>query len=237
MYFLKFSFAALFLSSQVFAQGFDSRSCLDAEYKTEITHEGKFFGLIKNDLKIEKSHCHIKVTYKNILETVWNIDLCREPIHMKITSKGSQSVYKREGKTCDTKKSDYCRYWNELDGIIQDHGLIFAKGDREDLNSPHGQTYCVNLLLKKYLAKGFLFSKYSENVDIFSDENESCAIPESEENKVQPVSSANTQTEMVNPEEKTDESFEKAADGMIGEEPQSGPSLKPAPAESIEKKF
>ena len=51
MYFLKFSFVALLLSSQVFAQGFDSRSCLDAEYKTEISHQGKFFGLIKNDLK------------------------------------------------------------------------------------------------------------------------------------------------------------------------------------------
>lgn len=236
MYFLKFSFVALWLSSQVFAQGFDSRSCLDAEYKTEISHQGKFFGLIKNDLKIEKSHCHIKVTYKKILETVWDIDLCREPIHMKITSKGSQSVYKRDGKTCDTNKSDYCRYWQELDGIIQDHGLIFAEGDREDLNSAHGQTYCVNLLLKKYLAKGFLFSKYSENVDIFADENESCAIPDSS-NSTQDTQSLNAQSDVNRTEERTEETFEKTADDMIGEKPQAGPSFKPAPAENIEKKF
>ena len=165
MLFLKFSLV-FFISFHAWSSGFTSRDCIQGDFSTSINHEGKFFGLIKNDLKIEKAQCNITITYKKILETSWEIDICREPIHMKVQSKGSQSVYKRDG-SCEGESSDYCEYLKDLISIIQDHGLIFAQGDREDFTSSHGQTYCTYRLLDLYLSDGKLFSKYSENVNIF----------------------------------------------------------------------
>lgn len=157
------------LNSNAFAQKFNSKQCLDAKFNTSIKNEGKFFGLIKNDLTIKKSQCIINVTYKNILETNWLIDICREPIHIKVTSKGSQSVYKRI-ETCDQNKNqDYCTFWRELNETLQDYGLIFAAGERENLQSSHGQTYCTYLLIKRYLEDGYLFSKYDLPKNIFGE--------------------------------------------------------------------
>ena len=165
----KFSLLFLLLSSNVYAQKFNSKQCLDSKFKTSIKNEGKFFGLVKNDLSIDKTQCIINVTYKNILETNWLIDICREPIHIKVTSKGNQSVYKMVDDCEKNKNQDYCTYQSELNETLQDYGLIFAKGERENLQTPHGQTYCTYLLIKKYLEDGFLFSKYDIPQNIFND--------------------------------------------------------------------
>jgi len=50
---------------------------------------------------------------------------------------------------------------------IADDGLIFAEGDRDNLSSQHGQTFCSYLLLKKYLNDSTVFSRYIEVPDIF----------------------------------------------------------------------
>lgn len=147
-------------------QKFTSDQCLKSVFKTEVTHSGKFFGLIENNLKIEKDNCQILLSFKNILTTQWNIDICREPIHMKVTSKGSQNVYKRRGD-CSGRSSDYCSYWQDLDETIQDYGLIFAEGARENLDSDHGKVYCAYLLVNKYLKTGHLFSKFEKSVGLF----------------------------------------------------------------------
>ncbi len=157
----------LFISSTAFGQKFTSKQCLDAKFETSIKHEGKFFGLIKNNLKIEKSQCIVEIKFKNILETKWLIDICREPIHIKVTSKGSQSVYKRSEKCEKSNKSDYCSFYIELYDTLQDYGLIFAEGERENLSTSHGQTYCTFLLLKRYLHDGYLFSKYDLPKNLF----------------------------------------------------------------------
>lgn len=175
MLFLKSSFI-LFFSISAFAANVSSKDCVKSDFQTAVTHEGKFFGLIKNDLAIVKKQCQINITYKKILETEWEVDICREPIHMKVTSKASQSVYKRKG-TCDAKESDYCHYLEDLITIIQDHGLIFAEGDREDFSSSHGQTYCTYMLLKRYLVEGRLFSKYDDNVRVFDSTSNQTSRP------------------------------------------------------------
>jgi hypothetical protein len=53
--------------------------------------------------------------------------------------------------------------------VIQDDGLIFAEGDRDNLYSDHGRTYCSYLLLKKYLNESVIFSRYTEVPDIFTE--------------------------------------------------------------------
>lgn len=178
MQWFKYSLIIMLLGSSVYSHAakFTSKSCLDAKLSTKIEHKGKFFGLLENRITIEKHKCLVKVTFKGILETVWKIDVCREPIHMKVTSKGSQDVYKRNKKCEKSTKSDYCYYRNELMEDIQDHGLIFATGDREDLSQSHGKAYCAFLLLQRYLDDGIIFSTYETPRNIYKTQT-ACAVP------------------------------------------------------------
>ena len=43
--------------------------------------------------------------------------------------------------------------------VLQDEGLIFAKGSRENLESDHGKVYCAFLLLKKYFKSNEAFNR------------------------------------------------------------------------------
>lgn len=173
----------LFSGSLWAREKFTSQECLEAKYKTTVVHRGKYFGLLESKLNIDKSECIIEIKHKSILEDTWLIDICREPIHLKVTSKGSQEVYKRLAKCERSDQLEFCQSARELLGILQDHGLIFAKGERESLGTAHGQVHCVVLLLKKYLNEGILFSKYSHTaIDLFSDEpKEACEIPQKKE--------------------------------------------------------
>ena len=87
---------------------FTSLECLQSSFSNSVKNEGKFFGLLKNNLKVKKSKCYIEVSFKGILETIWSIDICREPIHIKVKSKGSQSVYKRANRCEECDKTDFC---------------------------------------------------------------------------------------------------------------------------------
>ena len=61
-------------------------------------------------------------------------------------------------------ESDYCKEMNKLFLTIQDDGLIFASGDKEDLSSSHGRVNCTNRLLSTYLKKGMVLSKERRRV-------------------------------------------------------------------------
>ena len=139
---------------------FTAKECLEASFDSDIQAEGQLFGLIKNDLKIHKDKCLITVNYKRILETTWLVDVCREPIHMKVTEKGSLNVYKRLAKCQHANESDFCKSWDELKTLVEDKALIFAQGQKELLSTSHGQVYCSYSLLKKHLSDGILFSLY-----------------------------------------------------------------------------
>ena len=169
MLFLKYSLIlSVFLSASSYAEKFSSKVCLDAKFQMEVINEGKFFGLLKNNLRIEKDGCISSISFKNILETTWLVDICREPIHIKVTSKGNQSVVKRIKKCSSSDQTDFCLQRRELLETLQDYGLIFAQGEREKLNTQHGQVYCTYLLVKRYLDGGVLFSKYDEPINIFT---------------------------------------------------------------------
>ena len=205
MQWLKYSCLSLILftaSLNAFANNkFSSAECLSSVYETKIQHKGKFFGLLENKLDIKKDKCLVTIKFKGILETIWKIDVCREPIHMKVTSKGSQNVYKRD-KKCEKKtKSDYCYFRKELMENMQDHGLIFAEGQREDLSQSHGQTYCSYLLLQRYLDDGVIFSSYEAPKNIYKEQT-ACDVPvakktEADSTKSGPESVEQDSTEAV----------------------------------------
>jgi len=185
MVFIKFSFILILTMSSLFAQTrFSSKSCLDSNYNMKMIQKGPLFGLLKQEFVIIKKNCIIHITHKKYLPKEWIIDVCREPIHIKVTSATGVDVAKKEAECINKDKSrdtsDFCSQYFTMMDVIQDDGLIFAEGDRDNLNSNHGKTYCSYLLLKKYLNDSVVFSRYTEVPDIFIEkakEVESPATP------------------------------------------------------------
>lgn len=170
---LKFSLVAYFILSAglVFSEDkvekFSSNDCLMSEFDTTI-ERGELWGLMNRVLTIKKDVCEISVyNKKKFFETDYKIDICREPIHMKVTVRGSLNVHKRSGK-CESKtQSEFCDFWSQLKSELEDQGLIFAQGEREKISSSHGKVFCTYLLLNKYLGEGVLFSKYTDTENIY----------------------------------------------------------------------
>ena len=161
----------LTLSSAIAQTRFSPKSCLDAQYKMKMTQKGPLFGLLKQEFVIDKKDCIVHVIHRKYLPKEWIIDVCREPVHIKVTSATGVDVAKKEAECMkkDNSKdtSDFCSQYFHVMDVIQDDGLIFAEGDRDNLSSDHGKTYCSYLLLKKYMNESIIFSRYTEVPDIF----------------------------------------------------------------------
>ena len=217
MAFIKFSLIfCLILSNAIFAQTrFSSKSCLDASYKMKMNRKGPLFGLIQQEFIIDKKNCIIHITHRKYLPKEWVIDVCREPVHIKVTSATGVDVAKKEAdcikKDNSRDTSDFCSQYFSMMDVIQDDGLIFANGDRDNLYSDLGRTYCSYLLLKKYLNESIIFSRYTEVPDIFLEKtkvlNTEPAVPaatpdtlatpaESQQSNVVPVENSSTGTKI-----------------------------------------
>ena len=139
---------------------FDDESCLKSEYKTTIKKAFAPMGLLEETLAITKSKCeitieHVKAKY---LGDKWKIDICREPIHIK-SGKNLQNVVKRKKSNCHLQKeSPFCQEYSVLKNILEDKGLIYGDGQREDISSEHGRVYCSYLLINQHLENGVVFS-------------------------------------------------------------------------------
>lgn len=162
----------LFLSFSSFAQErFSSKSCLEANFEMTMSHRGILFGLLSQELSLDKKDCIIKVKHRKYFTKEWIVDICREPVHIKISNPTGIDVAKKvgdcHGKEPSRETENFCGQYNEVMNYLQDDGLIFAKGDRDSLSSDHGKTYCVYLLLQKYLDESILFSRYTNVPNIF----------------------------------------------------------------------
>lgn len=172
MVFIKFSFIFLLSVTSLLAQTrFSSKSCVDSSFNMRMVQKGPLFGLIKQEFIIEKNTCLVHMTHKKYFPKEWFIDVCREPVHIKVTSATGMDVAKKASecvkKDNSRDTSNFCSQYFDMMDVLQDDGLIFAEGDRDDLNSDHGKTYCTYLLLKKYLNESVIFSRYTEVPDIF----------------------------------------------------------------------
>lgn len=172
MVFIKFSFIFLLSVTSLLAQTrFSSKSCVDSSFNMRMIQKGPLFGLIKQEFIIEKNNCIVHMTHKKYFPKEWFIDVCREPVHIKVTSATGMDVAKKVAecvkKDNSRDTSNFCSQYFDMMDVLQDDGLIFAEGDRDDLNSDHGKTYCTYLLLKKYLNESVIFSRYTEVPDIF----------------------------------------------------------------------
>jgi hypothetical protein len=172
MAYIKFSFLfILFLSAAHAQTRFSSKACLDSVYKMRMIQKGPLFGLMKHEFVINKKQCDLTITYRKYFPREWKIDVCREPVHIKVTSATGVDVAKKTNECINNDKSrdtgDFCGQYFDLIDVIQDEGLIFAEGDRDNLESDHGKTFCSYLLLRRYLLDSTVFSRYTEVSEIF----------------------------------------------------------------------
>lgn len=213
MAFIKFSLLTLLISAGVWAETqpvqpqtrFSPKSCLDATYKMKMTQKGPLFGLLTHQFVIDKKNCILHISHKKYLPKEWIIDVCREPVHIKVTSATGVDVAKKENDC--TKKDNskdtgnFCSQYRDLIDVIQDEGLIFAEGDRDNLESDHGKTFCSYLLLQKYLDESVIFSRYTDVPDIFiekkSEANPVVPAPEVEVKKEDQEASAASQNSVT----------------------------------------
>jgi len=180
MGFIKFSFLLILslnsaLAFQVGTQRFSSRDCLESSYVMKMVNQGPFFNLIRNEFVIDKKNCVLKFSHQKYGSKEWIIDVCREPVHIKSISMMGIEVAKKSGvcRFDDSTKelNEFCVQYQELMDTIQDEGLIFASGDRDDLRTNHGRVYCSYLLLSKYLNQSVPFSRYTDVPEIFTEPN------------------------------------------------------------------
>jgi hypothetical protein len=113
----------------------------------------------------------INIQYRRYLPKEWTIDVCREPVHIKVASATGTDVAKKTDNCVKPDKSrntsSFCGQYFDLVDVLQDDGLIFAEGDRDSLGTPHGRIYCSYLLLERYLTDEIMFSRYTQVANIF----------------------------------------------------------------------
>lgn len=162
LFFVRFIFLMLallifFPTSKVWPM-FSTQDCVLSNYKDEVLLKKGLLSFIDHTVKIEKNRCLIKITHQRVLTSTWNIDLCREPVHVKISKWWGDDFYLRKNYPCPATDLQFCQSVDELEDLLQNEALIYAEGERETLATPHGKFYCAQLLLKNYLIEGNVFS-------------------------------------------------------------------------------
>lgn len=161
----KFLFSLLILAycfNSSFAT-FTDEECLNAEFSAKVSHPAQPFGWTDTIFQIDKQGCVITIFHQKLkwIEKKWVIDVCRGPVHIKIGA-GAVDVLKRKGvcREEDTDGVEFCVAFDYLIQTIQDDGLIFAAGEKENINTDHGRVYCSYLLISTYLGKGTIYSRH-----------------------------------------------------------------------------
>lgn len=191
---LKFRVLLLFLIPNL-GFGFDDHTCLDNGFETTVTHKAKPFGLMENLLSVSKDTCVLDINVKKweVWKRKWSVDICRLPVHIKYGT-GAVDIFKRKGScppyTSDVVGNEFCQKLKDLEKIILDEGLIFAKGLKEELNSDHGKVYCIYLLLQGYLREGTVYGPESKRIFPGQIEEETFKPQTSEEIKVEETSAS-----------------------------------------------
>lgn len=140
---------------------FDANECLKANFNIEIVHGSAPWGFNRNKLLIQKQECvmHISRSSYYFSKEKYTIDVCRAPVHIKEEGFSTQ-VYKFVPRCAQDSEDTFCKTRRRLFEVLQDDGLIFAEGQKEQLTSDHGKVFCAYSLITKYLNSGKIFNSY-----------------------------------------------------------------------------
>jgi hypothetical protein len=141
---------------------FTDMECLNGNFESTVSH--KVLMKFDRTINLVKKNCIIVIDYKKYntyLGSKWIIDICRAPIHIKEDNGGIRVIKKT--KDCQAGSGgDFCKELDQINKVIQDDGLIFADGEKEELSTDHGRVHCSNLLLQAYLQRDIIFSREKE---------------------------------------------------------------------------
>ncbi|MEH0860430.1 MULTISPECIES: hypothetical protein [unclassified Halobacteriovorax] len=156
MQFLKFSILFLTINSVI---AFTGTECFQSSFDVSVSHKSSPFGLLNKTLTISKKECEVEVAHNEYKyhNRSWVIDICRDPVHIKSTTT-SIDVYRKAGE-CHKTSNDFCDEYKTIRKIIEDDGLIFAEGAKNNLNDPHGRVFCASLVLNAYLKENNIFNR------------------------------------------------------------------------------
>lgn len=149
-------FVFLFNISYAFAL-FKSSDCVVRSFQGSYMIKKGPFGILPSSMRITKNRCIIDIEKKMVSSNSWQIDLCREPVHIKQKTWTGDSFQIRKSYPCK-ENTLYCEQVDELINSIENDALIYALGERESLTTDHGKFFCAYLLLKNYLKEGKVFS-------------------------------------------------------------------------------
>ena len=151
------------LSSHASFKNFSRKNCINTNFDISVSHPAWPLGLTHNIIRIKKNNCEILISHERLkfLKNNWLVDVCREPVHIKRQSRSVDIAKKTVScnKNAQTK-DDFCSEYLSIKQKILDDGLIFAKGEKENLNDEHGKMYCAYKLLENYLGKDNVLSRY-----------------------------------------------------------------------------
>jgi len=150
-------FGMMFFSLNSFS--FEDAGCLKADFSTSVKKSIDPFGYFHEVLMVKKNKCNITIelTKAKYINSKWRIDICREPIHIKY-GKNLQNVVRKIS-------DEYDQIYSEIKNVIENNGLIYGEGIRENLSSQHGMVYCSYLLINQYLNNSIVFS-YEKPLEI-----------------------------------------------------------------------
>lgn len=142
--------------------------CIAAKFDINISHKSSPLGLFSRKLSVNKDKCIISIQHEKYkyLKNSWEVDVCRSPVHIKKMGRRTK-VIKRDHNCRDKGKGSFCSHYACIKNKIQDDGLIFAKGEKEDLGSEHGKAYCTYLLLEHYLGGNTVFNSKDRHFEIY----------------------------------------------------------------------
>lgn len=156
MQFLKYSVLFLTINSVL---AFTGTECFQSSFDVSVSHKSSPFGLLNKTLTISKKECEVEIAHNEYKyhNRSWIVDICRDPVHIKSTTT-SIDVYRKSGE-CHKTSNEFCDEYKTIRKIIEDDGLIFAEGAKNNLVDPHGRVFCASLLLNSYLKENNIFNR------------------------------------------------------------------------------
>ena len=169
-------------------------------------------------LKVKKEFCvlNLELTRYFVWTTKWKIDVCRDPIHMKVGYSLDEILKKTMNCNFQAKKNSFCQEFEKLSSVIEDNLLIFAKGEKESLDTDHGKSYCSFELIKKYLDRNKIFSRYENYPDeVFTNEDKRKVEAKTKDvEKIMKTPSSGNEKNEVQSEKKVDKFLKKKIENV-----------------------
>ena len=171
MQFLKYSLVFLCCLMNVFAenglQRYTLDDCLNINFDIKVKHASLPFGLLPMSVNVKKQSCVIDLELVRyfIWTDKWKIDVCRDPIHLKKGSSLDEILKKTMNCNFQAKDNAFCQEVKEISELIEDNLLIYADGEKENLDTDHGKSYCSFELIKMYLDRNKIYSRYDGSVN------------------------------------------------------------------------